>query len=53
MNHFLKFSVITVITIGMMFIRFEGITNNDNGFSKVIALSHSATVQKQFQPSFL
>jgi hypothetical protein len=48
MNKFSKFSIITLIAIGMMFI--PGITNNNNGFTKVIAQSQSATVQQQSQP---
>jgi hypothetical protein len=51
-NHFLKFSVITLIAIGMMFI--PGITtsnNNNSGPSLASAQSQSATVKQQSQPS--
>ena len=52
MNHFLKFSLITLIAIGMMFI--PGITtsnNNSSGPSIASAQSQSATVQQQSKPS--
>src|SRR5919112_6267522 len=48
MNNFSKLSLIVLIAIGMMFI--PGITNNNNGITKVIAQSQSATVQQQSQP---